>query len=68
MLFRSVPAQDGHAIAVPHFEGHEKGDSLDAVVSAVHVVTHEEVVGVRAVAADAEELREVVLLALRALS
>ena len=59
-----VPAQDRHAVAVAHLERDEERDCLDRVVPSVDVVAHEEVVRVGRVAADSEELREVVLLGL----
>ena len=50
-----VPAKDSDAIAIPEFHGHQKGDGLDGIVASVDVITHEEVVGVRRVAADAKQ-------------
>lgn len=41
-----VSAEDGHSVAVPQLEGHEKSDGFDRVVASVNVVAHEEVVGV----------------------
>ena len=43
-------------------ERDEERDGLDRVVAAIDVVAHEEVVGVRARAADAEDLHQVVEL------
>ena len=50
-----VSAEDCYSIAVPELEGYEEGDGLDRVVASVDVITHEEVVGVGRVAADAEQ-------------
>ena len=58
-----VAAQDGDALGVADFERDEQGDRLDGEVAAVHVVAHEEVVGVRVGPADLEELHQVVELA-----
>ena len=41
-----VAAEDCYAVAVAQLHGDKEGDSLDGVVPAVDVVTHEEVVGV----------------------
>ena len=47
----------------PHLEGQEQQKGLHAVEAAVHEVPHEEVVGLRAVAPNLEQLHEVVELA-----
>lgn len=46
-----------------YLERDEQCDCLDRVVPAVHVVAHEQVVGVRGPAPDAEQLHQVVELA-----
>lgn len=51
-----VATQDGNAVTVSHLEGDEQRHGLDRVVSTVDIVTHEEVIGIGRVAADAEEL------------
>jgi hypothetical protein len=56
-----VPTEDGDAVGVAQLERHEEGDGLDGVVAAVDVVAHEQVVRVRRVSADSEELGQVVL-------
>lgn len=45
-----------------NLQRHQQRNSLQAVVPAVDVVSHEEVVGVGAGTADSEELLEVVIL------
>lgn len=45
-----------------YLERDEQCDSLDAVVSTVHVIPHEQVVGVGRAAPDAEQLHQVVEL------
>eukprot|EP00166_Cyanidium_caldarium_P005904 ctg_754.g447 len=57
-----IAAQDGHSPRIPQLETDERGDRLHRVVAAVHVVAHEEVVGVRALAAYFEQLQQVVKL------
>ena len=42
-----VPSQDGDPAAEPHLQGHQQGHGLHAVVASVHVVPHEEIIGVR---------------------
>ena len=45
-----VSSQDRDPGAEPDLEGDEEGDGLHAVVAPVHVVAHEQVVGVRRLA------------------
>jgi len=59
-----VAAKNGDATTEPHLECDEEGDGLYAVVAPVHVVPHEEIVGVWRLATDLEELHEVVELAM----
>jgi hypothetical protein len=42
-----VPTENSDTVAVAKFESDEEGDRLDGIVSAIDVVPHEEVVGVR---------------------
>ena len=51
-----VAPEDGDAVPVPDLERHQQRDCLYAVVAPVHVVAHEQVVGVWAVPAYPEEL------------
>jgi len=57
-----VSAEDGNAILIADLKGDQEGHGLDRVVTAIDVVTHEEIVRVGRVAADAEELHEIVEL------
>jgi hypothetical protein len=54
-----VAADQVHAVRIPQLEADEEGDGLDAEHAAVDIVAEEEVVCVRAVAADPEYLDEV---------
>lgn len=58
-----IAAEDGDAVSKADFEGDEERDRFERVVAAVDVVSHEEVVGFGAGAADAEQFGEVVELA-----
>lgn len=51
-----VATEDGDAVAVSDLEGNEQCYGFDRVVATVDIVTHEEVVGIGRVTADAEEL------------
>ncbi|GIX63446.1 SET domain-containing protein-lysine N-methyltransferase [Babesia caballi] len=57
-----VPADEGDAIGVPDLEAEQQEEGLDGVVAAVHEVAEEQIVGLRYVLADREELLEVVEL------
>jgi len=59
-----VAAKNGDATTEPHLKCDEEGDGLYAVVAPVHVVPHEEIVGVWRLAADLEELHKVVELSM----
>ena len=50
------------SLPVSDLESQEEADSLHAVVAAVHVVPHEEIVGVGTPPAHPEELQQVVEL------
>lgn len=51
-----VASEDGDTIAITELQGDQQGDGLDGVVSTIHIVAHEQVVGVWRVATDTEEL------------
>jgi len=57
-----VAAEDGDAAWVANLEGDEQSDGLDAEITPVDVVAHEEIVGVRVRPADLEQLHQVVEL------
>lgn len=58
-----VASQDGYPRAESHLETDEETDGLYAVVSPVHIVAHEQVVCVRRLPPDAEQLHQIVELA-----
>ena len=58
-----VSTKNGDAVLIAHFESDKEGHSLDGIVSTIDVVAHKEIVGIRRVAADAEQLHQVVKLA-----
>lgn len=57
-----ITTEDGDAVLIADLEGNEQGHSLDRVVTTINVVSHEQVVGVRRIASDAEQLHQVVKL------
>ena len=59
-----VSSQDCDPGAEPDLEGDEERDSLHAVVSSVHVVAHEQVVCVRRLSSDPEQLHQVMELSM----
>ena len=62
-MVRSILADSVlNCIPVSDLDGQEKADSLHTVVAAVHVVPHEEIVGVGTPPAHPEELQQVIEL------
>lgn len=59
-----VSAQNGDSVAVAHLEADEQRDGLDGVVATIYVISHEEVVGIRRLAANSEQLDQVIPLAM----
>lgn len=58
LLFEKVPS----ILILSHLKSNKEGDGLYTVVSSVHIVSHEQIVGVRRLASDPEELHEVMKL------
>ena len=57
-----VSSQDRQSLRVSNFQCNEKRDGLDGVISTIDVVSHEEVVGLRRLAADLKELAKIMEL------
>lgn len=57
-----VSPKDGDSIPVSDLQGHKEGDRLQGIISSVHVITHEQIVGFWALAADSEEFGQVIEL------
>ena len=57
-----VTSQNGDSVLKADFKGHQEGYSLNRVVATIDVVTHEEVVSVRGLSSDLEQLAQVVEL------
>ena len=59
-----VATQDRNSVLEADFQCDEQSDCLDAVVAAIDIVAHEEVVCVRGLSANLEQLAQVVELAM----
>lgn len=59
-----VSSEDGDAVLVAHLQADEKGNCFHRVVTTIDVVSHEEVVGIRRLASNSEQLDEVIPLAM----
>ena len=57
-----ISTQDCYSLPEANFEGDEESHGLHAVVAPVHVVPHEEIVGVQAPSAHPEELQQIIEL------
>jgi hypothetical protein len=42
-----VASQDGQSVSEPDFEGNKESHSFDRIVPSVHIVAHEQVIGLR---------------------
>lgn len=40
-----VSSQDGESVSIPDLEGNQQGHCLNRVVASIHVVSHEQIVG-----------------------
>ena len=59
-----VASEDSDSVLEAHLECDEQSDSLDTVVAAIDVVTHEEVVRVWGLPTNLEQLTQVMELAM----
>ena len=57
-----VSTQNSDSVAVAHLEADEQRDGFNGVVATVDVISHEEVVGIRRLASNSEQLDQVVPL------
>ena len=58
-----VASQDRDSVPVADLERDKQSDSLDTIIAAVDIITHEQVVRVRRLTTDLEEFKEIVELA-----
>ena len=59
-----VATDQSDALGIANLERNEQQEGLDRVRAAINEVTHEQVVGVRALAADLEQFLQVIELAM----
>lgn len=57
-----IPPEDGEALRPANLERDKEGYSLDGVIPSINIISHEQIVGVRARASDAEEFHQVMEL------
>ena len=58
-----IATENGDSLGVAHLQGNEQSDSLNRVIAAIDVVTHEKVVCARWLASNFEKLPQIVELA-----
>jgi len=58
-----ISSEDGEALLVSHLHGDQKCHRFHRVIPSVDVVSHEQIVGIRRLASDAEEFHQIVELA-----
>merc|ERR1712216_165040 len=59
-----IASQQRHMLWVAGFEQHEKRETFKAIISTIHIVTHEDVVGVWHLASLVEQLQQIVELSM----
>ena len=59
-----VSSQDGYSVSEADLKGDKKSHSLHRVISAIDIISHEQIVGVRGLAADSEQFAQVVELSM----
>lgn len=59
-----VATQDRHALRIAHLQRDHDGDTLDAVIASVNVVTHKQIVCVRRMTSYTKQLEQVMELAM----
>ena len=57
-----ITSQDSNPVSVSNFQCNQQCDRFDWVVSTIDVITHKQVIGIRAVATDLEQLDQIVEL------
>lgn len=57
-----VSSQDGYSVSEAHLKGDKKSHGLNRVVSAINIISHEQVVGVGRLATDSKQFAQVVEL------
>ena len=57
-----ITSENGDTVLEAHLKGDQERDCLDRVVASIDVVTHEQVVGVRGLPSNFEELAQIVEL------
>ena len=59
-----VAPDQAYSIRVPELKNHQKSNGLNTVRSSIDVVTHEQVISIRAVAANSKKLNHIVKLSM----
>ena len=59
-----IPSQQMNAVRKTCLQAQEQADRLNGIVSAIHIVSHEQVVRVRGLPSDTKELKQIVQLAM----
>ena len=54
-----VSSQDGYSVSEAHLKGNKKSHGLNRVVSAINIISHEQIVGVGRLATDSEQFAQV---------
>lgn len=59
-----ITAQDGDAMWVSYFEGHQERYRLHGIVTTIHIVSHKKIIGRGHLASDFEQLHQIMKLSM----
>lgn len=57
-----VPSQNCNAMSVSHLQGHQQGNSLQTVIPAIDIISHEQIVSLGDRTTDPEKLGQIIEL------
>lgn len=57
-----VSTQNGDTVLVAQLKADEQGDGLNRIVTAIHIITHEEIIGIRGLSANSKKFDQIVPL------
>ena len=59
-----VTSENGNTMTVSHFECHQQCYRFQRIIPAIHVISHEQIIGIRALSTNPEQFTEVIKLSM----